>query len=139
VAGAYKRDGFIPGFFDGFQNATLDNMPAPLKTSYLKLAPDKNHLQVMFEKDVARMVYFKDISDDSIRSIKAPALFVVADHDVVTPEHTVKMSHLALRAQLAILPGIHGSSIGSTEAVITKKESKLPEITVNLVKEFLNE
>ena len=93
----------------------------------------------MFEKDVARMVNFKDISDDSIRSIKAPALFMVADHDVVTPKHTVKMSHLVPRAQLTILPGTHGSFIGSTEAVNMKKESKLPEITAILVKEFLNE
>jgi pimeloyl-ACP methyl ester carboxylesterase len=138
VAGAYKRDGFIPGFFDGFQNATLDNMPAALKISYLKLAPDKNHLQVMFEKDVARMENFKDLSDDSIRSIKAPALFMVADHDVITIEHTAKMSNLIQNAQLVILPGTHGSIIGSTEAVM-KKGSKLPEITVNLVEDFLNE
>jgi pimeloyl-ACP methyl ester carboxylesterase len=138
VAGAYKRDGFIPGFFDGFQNVTLDNMPAPLKISYLKLTPDKNRLQVMFEKDVARMVNFKDISDEAVRSIKVPALFMVADHDVITIEHTVKMSNLIKNAQLVILPGTHGSIIGSTEAA-TKKSSKLPEITVNLVEEFLNE
>lgn len=70
----YRRDGMIPGFFDGFQNATLANMPESLKEAYLEVAPDKNHLQVMFEKDVARMENFKDIPDDDIRSIKAAAL-----------------------------------------------------------------
>ena len=60
-------------------------MPAPLKTAYLKVAPKKNNLQVMFDKDRERMLTFKDLSDDDMRSIKAPTLLMVADHDVVTP------------------------------------------------------
>ncbi len=138
IAGAYKRDGFITGFFDGFKNVTLANMPGALKEAYLKVAPDKNHLQVMFDKDVARMETFKDWDDDDLRSIKAPALFMVADRDVITIEHTAQMSRLVQRAQLVVLPGPHGLFIGAAEAG-TKKGSKLPEITAALVEEFLNE
>jgi pimeloyl-ACP methyl ester carboxylesterase len=137
VAGAYRRDGFIPGFFEGFHNATLADMPAPLKTAYLKVAPDKSHLQVMFEKDVQRMVTFKDWPDDDIRSIKAAALIMAADHDVITVEHIVKMSQLIPGAKLVILPGTHGSFIGEVCTAI--KGSKLPGMTVALVEEFLNE
>ena len=136
VAGAYKRDGFIPGFFDGFKNATLANMPKPLQTAYLKVAPNKNHLQVMFDKDVARMVNFKDWSDDIIKSIKAPVLFMIAQHDVITVEHTIQMSRLIKDAQLVVLPGNHGAFIGEAGA---SKDSKLPMITATLVEEFLNE
>jgi hypothetical protein len=68
----------------------------------------------MFEKDVARMENFKDLSEDAIRSIKSPALFLVADHDVITIEHR------------------------STESA-TKEGNKLPEIVVTLVEEFLND
>lgn len=138
ASGAYRRDGFIPGFFDGFPNATLDNMPESLKEAFLKVTPDKARLQVMFEKDVARMENFKDIPDDDLRSIKAPTLIISADHDVTTPEHAVKMSHLIPNAQLVILPGTHGSIMGAAEAGTTK-DSKLSEIVVALVKEFLNQ
>jgi hypothetical protein len=59
VSANYKRDELISGFFDGLQNATLDDMPTPLKTAYLKVAPKKNHLQVMFDKDKERMLPLK--------------------------------------------------------------------------------
>ena len=59
VSANYKRDGLISGFFEDLKNATLDNMPAPLKTAYLKVDPKKNNLQVMFDKDRERMLTFK--------------------------------------------------------------------------------
>ena len=137
IAGSYQREGFIPGFFEGMPHATLDNMPQPLQEAYRKVAPDKNHLQVMFEKDRDRMINFKDMGDDQLRSIKAPCLFMVADHDVITVEHTIKMSQLVPGAQCAVLPGVHGSFIG--EVCTAKKGSKLPEMTVMLIEEFLND
>lgn len=135
VSANYKRDGLIDGLIEGMQNATLDNMPAPLKEAYLKVAPDKSHLQIMFEKDKERMIGFKDLSDDDLRSIKAPALLMVGDHDVVKAEHVVKMSQLIPNARLAILPGTHGSIIGEICAV--KKDSKIPYAAVEIIKEFL--
>jgi pimeloyl-ACP methyl ester carboxylesterase len=101
------------------------------------VAPNKNNLQVMFEKDRERMLTFKDLSDNDIRSIKAPTLLMVADHDVVKPEHVLEMSHLIPDARLVILPGTHGSFIG--DVCTAKKGSKLPEITAALIEEFLNE
>jgi pimeloyl-ACP methyl ester carboxylesterase len=138
LSGASRRDGFIPGFFDGFKNATLDNMPAPLQAAFLKVTPDQNRLQTMFNKDVARMVNFKDIPDDDIRSIKATTLIMLNDQDVITAEHAVKLSHLIPGGRLIILPGLHGACIG--EASATPKEgSKMPAITAALVEDFLIE
>ncbi|HJP62193.1 MAG TPA: alpha/beta hydrolase [Mucilaginibacter sp.] len=137
LSGASRRDGFMDGFFDGFKGATLDNMPEPLKTAFLDVTPDKNRLQAMFEKDVARMVNFTDIPDDVIRSIKVPALIMVSDQDVMTAEHAVKLSKLIPGGRLAILPGLHGSCIG--EMGIIKTGSKLPELTAALIEDFLND
>jgi pimeloyl-ACP methyl ester carboxylesterase len=134
ISAGYKRDGFINGFFDGFTGATLDYMPGPLKDAFLKVTPDKNLLQNMFEKDVERMKNFKDIPGDSLRSIKAPALVMNADHDVMTPEHAVEISRLIPAARLAILPGDHGSIVGEVSST-----GKLYEITVALVNTFLKE
>jgi len=131
----YKINGLIPGFFDGLQKATLETLPQPLKTAYLQVAADKTHLQVMFDKDRERMLQFKDWTDEDIRSIKASTLLIIGDRDVVTPEHAVEMSHLLPNAELMILPGTHGSFIG--EICSSDKESRIPELTVEVIEEFL--
>ena len=66
----------------------------------------------MFKRDVVRMQTFKDISKGDIESIKAPALIILADHDVPTPEHGVEMHRKIKNSQLAILPGAHGEYLG---------------------------
>lgn len=133
----YKREGLLPGFFDGMQLATLDNMPELLKTGYLQVAADKDQLQVMFNKDRQRMLEFRDWSDEDMRSIKAPTLLMCGDQDVIRPEHTVEMLRILPNAQLAILPGAHGAYLG--EITVAKEGSKIPELTVSLIDEFLNE
>lgn len=135
ASGAYQREGFIPGFFEGFPNATLETMPQPLRDAFLKINPDSTALQNMFEKDVARMVSFKDWSDDDLKSIKAPALIINADKDVITNEHAVKMSKLIPNAELMILPGTHGAYFG--EICTAVPGSKQPEMTVEVIEEFL--
>jgi len=84
ASATYKRDGMQPGFFDGFKDANLEKMlPLSLKEAYLKANPDPKGLQAMFDRDVARMVAFKDISDADIKGIQAPALVINGDAEVV--------------------------------------------------------
>lgn len=137
ISGTYKRDGMIAGFFEGMEHASFDNMPEPLKASYLKVNPNQDGLMAMFNKDKNRMINFKDYTDDDIKKITANALIMVADHDVITIEHTVKISRLIQNAQLVVLPGIHGSFIG--EICTAKEGSKAVVITANLIDEFLNQ
>lgn len=136
ISSLYKRDGMIPGFFEGMQHANLDNMPELLKTYYLQINNDQKGLLAMFTKDRDRMLHFKDWSDDELRDIKAPAFIICGDHDVVTSEHSIKMSQLIPNAQLMILPGTHGSFIG--EVCSVEPGSKIPEMTVGIIEEFLN-
>ena len=137
VSANYKREGMVPGFFEGLQKATLDSMPALLKEGYNKVAPDKNQLVVMFKKDAARRLAFKDRPDDDLRSIKVPVMVMASDHDVIKTEHSLQMAQLIPGAKLVILPGFHGTLLG--EICTVKKGSALPEITATLVKEFLQE
>jgi pimeloyl-ACP methyl ester carboxylesterase len=137
IASAFcKRDGMIPGFFGNMEKASLDNMPAPLKTAYLQVAPNKDLLQVMHDKDAARMVQFRDWKDEDLQSIKAETLFIVGDRDVVTTEHTLFMSQLVPHGRLLVIPGVHGSFVG--EVCAARRGSKIPELTVTLIEEFLN-
>jgi pimeloyl-ACP methyl ester carboxylesterase len=135
VSAFYKRDGATKGFFEGMNNANLGNMPGPLKEAYLEINNDSAGLQTMFERDKTRMLQFKDWRDEDIASIKAPTLIIAGDKDVVTTEHAVKMSRLIAGAELMIVPGTHGSFIG--EVCSTTKGSKLPELTVAAIEEFL--
>jgi pimeloyl-ACP methyl ester carboxylesterase len=136
VSAFYKRDGAMKGFFEGMQQASLENMPALLKTYYLQINNDQNGLQTMFNKDKERMLHFKDWKDEDLASIKNPSLIITGDKDVVTTEHAVEMSHIIPNAQLMILPGTHGSFIG--EVCAAEEGSKMPEATVTMIKEFLN-
>ncbi|HET6769168.1 MAG TPA: alpha/beta hydrolase, partial [Chitinophagaceae bacterium] len=114
----------------------LENMPALLKTYYLQINNDKKGLKTMFEKDKERMLGFKDWSDEQLKSIRAPTFLMIGEHDVVTPEHALRMSHLIPNSQLKILPGTHGSFIGEISS--EQEGSKMPEITVAIIQEFLN-
>ena len=90
----------------------------------------------MHDKDRARMVAFKDWNDKEIHSIQAPTLIIIGNHDIVTPEHAVQMSHIIPHAELMIVPGIHGSFIG--EICSVTKDSKIPGLTVAAIQEFLD-
>ncbi|HLK28574.1 MAG TPA: alpha/beta hydrolase [Puia sp.] len=133
----YKREGFPPGFFEGFPHATLGVMPQPLKDAYLKINPDTIGLLTMFTKDKERMQYFTDWKDEVLSSIKAPTLIINGDRDVILSEHSVAMSKLIKGSRLMILPATHGSYIGTAESSSADNETIL--MTVGIIKKFLNE
>lgn len=137
IAAAWKRDGLIPGFFEGMQGATLDHMPALLKEAYLEVNPDQNGLQVMFEKDKQRMIDFRDGKDEDLKAIGAPVLLMVGEKDVVTVEHSREICGLIPEARLSVLPGIHGSFIG--EVCTVNRQNKAMEVAALIIKEFLAE
>ncbi|MCW3110052.1 MAG: alpha/beta hydrolase, partial [Segetibacter sp.] len=72
---------------------------------YLSITHNQAGLQNMHDKDVKRMQTFKDWKEEDIRSIKAPALIVIGDQDVVRPEHAVEMYRLMPHGRLAMFPG----------------------------------
>jgi pimeloyl-ACP methyl ester carboxylesterase len=131
----YKRDAAPAGFWEGFDGATLDNMPQIYQQEFLKINNNHDALLNMFNKDVQRMRTFKDWKEQDIRLIQAPALVVIGDQDLPTPESTVEMYRLLPHGRLAILPGTHGSYMG--EIMSSGSNSKVPELFVAIVDEFL--
>jgi len=131
----YKREGLLPGFFEGMKEATIDVMPQPLKDAFLQINPDGNKLQTMFDKDRERMLQFADWEDELINSIKSPTLIINGDRDVILAEHSVLMSKLISGSRLMILPATHGAYIGAAES--GEIDNKLVELTAYIIKEFL--
>lgn len=131
-----KRNGVPDWFWDFMKQAKLENMPEQLKTAYKQVAPDTSGLQVMHDRDAKRMVNFKDISDEQIKSIKAPTLIIIADKDVITPEHAIELHRQIANSELAIIPGGHGEYIG--EITTLKPDTKESEFVVPMIEKFLN-
>jgi pimeloyl-ACP methyl ester carboxylesterase len=136
ISAFYKREGAVKGFFESMEKATIKDMPAIYKEAYLKINNDSAGLERMFEKDRARMVQFKDWSDEDLSSIKADCLIIMGDKDVATPEHAVEMKHKIPNSELLILPGNHGSFIG--EIMFEEQDSQIPALTVAVIEEFLS-
>jgi pimeloyl-ACP methyl ester carboxylesterase len=133
----YKREGMMPGFFEGMQHVTIEQMPLPLKEAYLKVNNSPKGLQAMFDRDATRMRNFKDIPDTAIEAIQAPALVINGDADVVRAEHALELAHKLPHAKLAILPGGHGDYIG--EICAPSLKSTIPALVVGMIEEFLED
>lgn len=132
----FKRSGMMDGFFESMMDATLDSMPEPLKINFLNLNPDFSALENMFDKDSRRMQTFKDWSEDILKGIKSPTLFIAGDKDVIKPEHTVEMWRLVEGSKLMILPAAHGSYMMADFG--GNVDTKLIDFTVSEVEKFLN-
>ncbi|NLR82527.1 alpha/beta fold hydrolase [Chitinophaga eiseniae] len=132
----YKRNGMPPGFWDFMKQAQLSNMPAELKTAYLQVAPNAAGLQNMHDKDVKRVLNFRDIPDEQLKAILAPALIIVADQDAIQPEHAIAMHRLLSHSALAIIPGVHGEYI--EEITTLKSGSHEADYVIPMVERFLD-
>ena len=118
------------------ENAKLENMPELIKDGYKKVAADANGLQVMHDRDAKRMVNYKDITEEQIKSIKAPTLIIIGDKDVITPEHAIELHRLISNSELAIIPGGHGQYIG--EITTITPEFKESDLVVPMIEKFLD-
>ena len=133
----YKKSAAPPQFWEGFDHATLGNMPMVLRASYLKVNNnDESRLLNMFNKDVRRMKMFKGWTDEQMRSIKAPTLVINGNKDVGSPEHALEMYRIIPNCELAIFPGGHGAYLGAME---TLDNGKWPLFNAtHLIEEFLD-
>jgi amidase len=132
----YKKSGAPNWFWDMMSKASFETMPQPYKDAFLKINPDTNALHKMYERDVARMQSFTNISDELMTSIKAPAFFVIGDKDLTTAEHLGEMHRLVSNSRIAIIPGGHGEYIGELTMPL---DGSLVASTVAMVNKFLAE
>lgn len=131
----YDKAGAPPGFWEAMKNASFEEMPEGLKKEFLKVNPDTQALYRMYERDVARMQNFTEFTAEQIGSIRAPALIISGDKDVVRPEHLAEMKALIRDSRLAILPGGHGDYIGECTRPY---DPQFVKSTVEMINDFLN-
>ena len=130
----YKRDGMVDGFWDSMEKGTFADMPQIFKDELRKIDPSDAAAHALFERDSKRMLAFKDIPDQEIKSIQAPALVLDGDRDVVRVEHAVELTRLLPHGRLCILPGEHGEYFGEISHPVADRVTRG---FVDLVDEFL--
>lgn len=135
AAGCFQRSGLPDGFFEGMANVTLEVMPEALRNAFLAVNPDQEALENVFEKDRQRMIHFKDIPDEWLAKIRSSALVINNNQDVVKNAHALRMAELIPGSQLVVLPGTHGSCIGSLES--GEADQDMINFTAKIVKDFL--
>jgi len=136
ASGVTKRNGMIDGFFDGMSQVTLEQMPQYLKDNFLKINPNENLLQNMFEKDSQRMKHFQDIDDDILKNIKSPVFLIAGDKDVIKSQHIAGINQLIPNSRLMILPAGHGNYMMADEN--RKVDTELIDFTISQIRNFLN-
>jgi pimeloyl-ACP methyl ester carboxylesterase len=132
----YRKDGAYQWLWDSFGHIDYDEMPRELADAYLQINPDTAALHTMIDRDVARMRSFRDISEEDIASIQAPALIIAGDHDVVRPEHAVELYRAMQHATLMILPGGHGAYMGE---LTTLEPGRHDYPALAIIEEFLGD
>jgi pimeloyl-ACP methyl ester carboxylesterase len=136
VSAGYKTEGFYPSIVNSWPSMTPELFAgSPMEKVYLGTAPNPKHWPVFVGKMKNLMLTAKDVPEADIQSIKAPALLVFGDADLIRPEHAVEMFRLLGGArpdggmgglpnsQLAVLPGTTHFSI------ITRTDLLMPVVT----------
>ena len=114
----YNMNGIQPGLMDGLANMKPEMMfGSPWHEEYTLIAPHPEDFAKLFDKKTQMDRQIKDLSPETIQAIKAPALLILGDSDLVRPEHAVEMFRLLgggvfgdtppglPNSQLAVLPG----------------------------------
>jgi pimeloyl-ACP methyl ester carboxylesterase len=112
----FTRDGMVEGFWEGLRNATPQDMPRVYQEADRRLNPDPRHLERLFVLDSQRMLTFRGWSEKDLESISSPTLVLLADRDVIKPEHALRMVRAIPGGRLLIVPGNHGDYLGEQAA-----------------------
>ena len=121
---SYRTDGLHPGLMDGLADLKPEWMyGSPWHNEYMEIAPKPEDFPTLAAKVTKLNMSYSDLPAESIQAIKAPTMIIIADSDIVRPEHAVEMFRLLgggisgdtpqglPNSQLAILPGTSHSMV----------------------------
>jgi pimeloyl-ACP methyl ester carboxylesterase len=113
IAGTnYDNDGLDPKILELIRAAAtkpkeevVKDIPPQFSKAYAEVAPKPDNWSTLALKVMQQAAAFRGWTPDQIRMLAAPTLIIIADRDIVRPEHAVDMFRLQRDAQLAVIPG----------------------------------
>ena len=106
----YTPDGTSPQARAWIRTSKPADWPALLRDDYAKLSPDgAEHFGPFLTRLKTMWLSQPNMTTKQLATIKAPALVVAGDHDMIRSEHTLALAQAIPGAELAILPNAgHG-------------------------------
>jgi pimeloyl-ACP methyl ester carboxylesterase len=120
---SYSVDGLHPGLLEGIEGLQPEHLAGtPWAEEYARIAPNPGDWPALLDKVKRLDRETREWPASDIRALQAPTLIIVADSDIVRPEHAVEMFRLLgggvsgdtegmPRSQLAMLPGTAHSTV----------------------------
>jgi pimeloyl-ACP methyl ester carboxylesterase len=105
----YSMDGYHPEVREGLKHLTADALPPQMRDAYQREAPHPQDWPRLVAKAAEQARSGAGLQPEAIRGVRAPALVIVAERDVVRAEHAEELSRL-LHAELVVLPDSDHSS-----------------------------
>jgi pimeloyl-ACP methyl ester carboxylesterase len=123
----YNMDGYLPDIRDGLKAIETDALPPEMREAYSRVAPHPEDWPALVAKAAEQARADSGIPPERIQGINVPALVVVAENDVVRPEHSNELARL-LNAELVTLPDVdHASYLREPDPLLAKVEKFLDE------------
>jgi pimeloyl-ACP methyl ester carboxylesterase len=114
----FDTDGMDPQVLDGLKHAKAEAMPTFLRDAYMRVAPRPDDWPRLVDKVAAQVRAYRGWSREDLRDIRAPALVMVGDRDIIQLEHALELFRLIPTCRLAVLPGTdHGLRLANPEWV----------------------
>ncbi|MGH2794978.1 MAG: alpha/beta fold hydrolase [Actinomycetota bacterium] len=122
------RDGLRPEAIEALNAMTLETAP-PMAQQLYAVSPDgPEHFPVVFEKLKTLWVGESGLELSDLKAVTAPALVLLGDDDLITPEHGAAVQRALPDAQLAVVPG-------ASHALVFEK----PDLVNRLILDFLGD
>lgn len=128
ISGQFHRDGLIGEFLgDDPEAGAAQMVGSPLAQHYAEVSPDgAGHFVVVAEKVIRMALAEPTLTAADVGQVRARALVICSDDDVVTLEHTTALYRALPDAQLAVIPG-------TSHVLILEK----PDLVGSIVLDFL--
>jgi pimeloyl-ACP methyl ester carboxylesterase len=122
----YNESGVHPGLMDGLAEMKPEMMQgSPWHEEYMRLAPRPDDFATLFAKKTQMDREIQDLPAEAIKAIDAPTLLIIADSDIVRPEHAVEMFRLLGGGVMGDLAGLPDSQLavlpGTTHATLPER------------------
>ncbi|WP_410507451.1 alpha/beta hydrolase [Methanosarcina hadiensis] len=145
VSVSYSNDGLYPEILEGEEKMKPEDLDGTeLQKAYERIAPNPENWHTLIEKEKQLTREFKGWTPDEVQAIRAPALIMIGDSDIIRPEHAVEIFRLLgggvagdltglPRSRLAVLPGTtHVTMVERSDWLLSMAEefldSPVPEI-----------
>lgn len=139
VSVTFDLNGFHPGLIENVGNISAEDMVgSPFHTEFVESAPNPDGWANLVQKVTVLNTSLAGWPPEVIASIGKPVQLVVADSDIVTPEHAVQMFRALGGGVVGDVVGLPSSRLailpGTTHMTITQRADWL----VPMVHEFLD-